>query len=810
MRLGKKKVVLISLGVFTLLVVAGVGGFFAVEASRTPQEKAERYYAKAQSFFDDGQETKARLEIRNALQLDENNSKAWFLLAQLSEKRADWKGLLRYATRTIQLDPTHVDARLKLGQLYLAGKQIDKALEQSDELLKLDDKNARAHAFRGAVLFRLDDIDGALKELKIAEDLDPKNLDRFLHLAAIQLAQKKQDEALKTTEQGMAAHPTNVSLHMLKIGIFELTSNYEKAVGAYEDLIKLQPKQPLIRQALINLHVRFKKTEAAENVYRDMIKNDPKNTGLKLAFVGFVEQRNGAAAAVEALEGMAKAEPENADIQLALARRYALTRKFDDAKNIYRKIIERSGNEKDGLSAKNRLAGIIRAEGDVALADKMIEEIIEFEPRNSEALLYRAATRLSKFNSVDAIVDLRSVLRDTPDNAAALRLLARAHIQRGANDLATDRYQQAIVKNPDRLDIRMEFANFLLRNNDGERAQTVVEAILAQRPNYIPAMNMLLQLRVNAQDWASAENIAKEIEKISGNKSFTGEVLGTLYQAQNKLDLSIDAYKAALEISPNSTSTMRKLVQTYLRAGRRDEAKSFLQTVLKASGSNLVAQIMLGQIAVAESQWDVAEKQFRSAIDGNPANAAGYLSMMNLHQQRKNDTAAIAALKEGLSAIPGDVSLSVALAGIHERRKEIDEAIKIYERVVAENPGANVAVNNLASLISDHRTDRESLTKALRLADRYRNSQIPHFRDTLGWINHRLGQHSRAIRMLEGVVKDSPNTPTFRYHLGMAYLAVENNDRAKAELEKAISLAKDGFPEMDIAKAALERLKNPG
>ena len=68
--------------------------------------------------------------------------------------------------------------------------------------------------------------------------------------------------------------------------------------------------------------------------------------------------------------------------------------------------------------------------------------------------------------------------------------------------------------------------------------------------------------------------------------------------------------------------------------------------------------------------------------------------------------------------------------------------------ILKQEPGSVVVANNLASLLADHRTDRTSHERAYNLALTLRKSQVPHFKDTLGWIHYQRGEHKAALPCL--------------------------------------------------------------
>jgi cellulose synthase operon protein C len=151
--------------------------------------------------------------------------------------------------------------------------------------------------------------------------------------------------------------------------------------------------------------------------------------------------------------------------------------------------------------------------------------------------------------------------------------------------------------------------------------------------------------------------------------------------------------------------------------------------------------------------------------------------------------------------------LRLTQASIHELSGRFEDAIAIYEQLLKEQPNSEVLANNLASLLSDHRTDKASLSRAYELAQRFRRSEVPQFKDTLGWASFKVGKLDEAARLLKDASEKMPEMPVFRYHLGMTHLAMNRKDAARQELEKALSLgAKGDFSEAEQVKQALKGL----
>ena len=127
----------------------------------------------------------------------------------------------------------------------------------------------------------------------------------------------------------------------------------------------------------------------------------------------------------------------------------------------------------------------------------------------------------------------------------------------------------------------------------------------------------------------------------------------------------------------------------------------------------------------------------------------------------------------------------MALAAVFAQSGDYEAAIAEYEYLLKQQPGSVIVANNLASLLADYRTDKASLERAHSLAAILRKSQVPQFKDTLGWVSYRRGDYKSAMSLLEEAAAELPNLPDVRYHLGMNYIA-------DGPIGKGLGAAKEG------------------
>ena len=216
--------------------------------------------------------------------------------------------------------------------------------------------------------------------------------------------------------------------------------------------------------------------------------------------------------------------------------------------------------------------------------------------------------------------------------------------------------------------------------------------------------------------------------------------------------------------------------------------------------------MLLGSIQLSSGAADQALKSFSAAVKAQPKDVIGYRALADLYVSHKNYDEAIGTVRAGIEQQPDMLPLHMILASILERKADYEAAISEYEFMLARQPANLILANNLASLLLDHRTDKANLKRAQSLAAILRKSDIPQFKDTLGWANyHRAttGPRSPCPRR---------HRPPYRirrrfvYHLGMGYIATDQPAKASEQLKKALELA----PSEHLAQEIRAAIKKTG
>ena len=323
------------------------------------------------------------------------------------------------------------------------------------------------------------------------------------------------------------------------------------------------------------------------------------------------------------------------------------------------------------------------------------------------------------------------------------------------------------------------------------QADDVLTEVANRNPRNIQILSTLAQIRLGRQNWAGALAIAETIRGVGNDAGVADQIKAAALAGQNKIDASIAALESAHATAPDAVAPVTSLVAAYGRTGKLDKAELLLRDELKKFPTNAQLLVLMGQTQLAGNKPDEAVKSFNAAISAQPKNEIGYTALSAFYARQKNVDEAIKVLEAGLKEQPNSLTLRLSSAGLLIGRDN-DAAIAAYEAILKDQPNSLVAINNVVSLLLDYRSDKPSLERAYTLADKLKNSNVPQFADTLGWAQYKRGNTSEAVTILEDAAKKLPNLAAVRYHLGQSYVAAGQPAKAAEQFKAAFNLEPDG------------------
>ena len=784
----------------------------------SPEDRAQRYMERGVALYQEGDLVKARLEFQNVLQVDPKDAQAWLMLAKIAEQQEEWRSAFSAYQKTVELNPDNWEARVKLGSLLLAGNNIGDALAQAKAVLAANPDDPAALALRGAVRFRQGDPDAALTDAEAALLQDPTQREALALRARVRIQQQDLPAAKQSLETAIAAHPDDVALLLALAGISEQLGDTAGTERLLRQIIEREPAVLAHRTRLAQYLNARGDQAAAEQALRQAVADLPDDRDAKLALVALLQAQQGTEAATEQLEAFIAQTPDDNALRFALAARRINAGDTAQAQADYREIVARDGDGPDGLRARAKLAALALSEERLDDARALAAEVLAKDADNTDALLVRAALALQQgeadgqtdaapgLDPDQAITDLRTILRNDPESTGALRLLATAHEVRNEPALAADTLQKLIELAPDDPAGYLQLAGLRTRIGDLEGATLALDQLLGRDPGSPLAQTALARIQQLQPDTDALEETAQLVLETRPEHALGHYLSGLVQQRRGEVEASIAPLLTSLEKNPQAAQPLVALTRSLLALKRYDEAERYLLQALEQGADQVVATNLLGEVYIAADAPEKARAQYEKAIQARPGAPLAYQRLADLQLAAGEADAAVATLRTGIEASQRSPLLTTALPLALERAGRTDEAIDAYDALLAANPNADWAANNLAMLLANHRADEPaSLDRALTLAQRFADSEQPAFLDTLGWVHYRTGDYARALALMEQARAAGEPTPQRQFHLGMTYLKLGRPADAKPLLSAAAS-AQQPFDGLDEAKAALDAL----
>ena len=293
-------------------------------------------------------------------------------------------------------------------------------------------------------------------------------------------------------------------------------------------------------------------------------------------------------------------------------------------------------------------------------------------------------------------------------------------------------------------------------------------------------------------------------------------VLGSLQLQDNQLaqsQVSLERYVALTSRSvpqteQSTTLNRRSLDQAYLAlaqlAEKRKDYAGAEAWLGKIENSSALAQAQARRAFILASQgkFDEGRKLILLLPEGTPEEARLKINAeIGFLREFKQYQAAHDLLARELAKAPDDLDLLYDQSMVAEKLGSLDEMERLLRRIIALKPDYHHAYNALGYALADRglrlTEARELIRKALEFAP-----SDPFIKDSLGWVEFRLGNNAEAIRIFESAYKAKPDAE-IAAHFGEVLWSMGQRDRALMVWREAQALN----PNSEALNETLKRLQ---
>ncbi len=661
----------------------------------SPADRAQSYYERGVALIAKNDDLNARLELLNSVKYKSDKIEAWRALAGIDERTKAGQALFQDLRRIVELDPSDLEARLKLARIMAGAGAADAALKVIEAANEGDKPSAELHALKASILARTNDIAGAVSEAQRALEIDPKNVNAVMLMAAKKLSDGDADGALALVETLPPDPKTETQISLFKVQALVRKRDLPQAETLLRTLIAANPGEAGFRAQLVQLYIAERKFDEAEKELRTAADASPTDSKAGMDLVRFLISVKGAAAGREELAARIKAGGDVFDYQIAQAELDLAQGKVPEATEQLKALLTATTDPNRKLTAQGKLAEIYVSKSNFAEAEPIISEMLQKDRRNITALRLRAAIRIEQGQLDNAISDLREALNDQPKSPDLLLLMATAYERSGKNELAERQYADALKASGLNPNVANRYVAFLQRKNDVVHAEDVLTEVAGRNPRNLDVLGSLAQVRLARKNWGGALAVADAIGGLNDGKALADQIRASAFAGQNKNDESVAALEAAHSAAPTALQPVVSLVSTYVRLGKPEKAEALLQDMLTKFPDSAELLVLQGQTKLAQNKIDDAVQSYKAAIGKQPKDPNGYSALSDLYVRQKNYDAAVDVIQAGLREQPTNLNFRFTSAGIQILKGDPTAAMAQYESILKDQPKSLLAINNL-------------------------------------------------------------------------------------------------------------------
>jgi len=787
------RILLLTLCAYTLISCGGA------------EERKAVYLEKAKASIASGDYDKARIELKNVLQIDPKDAKAYYQLGKVYEQQKEYRKAYGNYLKAEELNPEFLENKARLGRLYLIlANDLNEAQKRVDFILSKDPVNPEGLLLKAAVLLK---SNKSLEAVSIGEDIlkrTPSNVDAISFVVVMYLKDKKTQEAISVLETALQSKPDNDLLNNLLAQVYINNKDYEHAEIIYKMLLEKYPDQILSYNRLAALYNTAGDKVKAEKLLRTSIDNKPDDADRYLTLVKYIAQIKGADEAISEMNASIVRNNSSGKLRIALAELLLLNRDKQGATDVYKKAIQDFPEELTGIEARTTLASLYFNDREFALANTMVEDTILISPNDPKINIIRARLALRDKNAEKAIIALRVVIKETPENIDAYFLLVNAYNLEKNEDQVASTLNTAYENNKTNPASLLKLTKYYL-GHDPEKAEKIIDSYNSLKESDYEGMSIKAVILNTKKNMSEAYVLAEKLIELYGDKP-NGYLQALPYLSeQGKLDEVVSILEKGYISTKDNRKILELLTRLQVSEKKFDIVEKRIKPEIEKSPDDMLLKILLAKVYLANGKSRDAETLLNDVIVKKPDLEEPYILLSHVYRNNNDTSMNKSILIKGKNNVTASYKIPLKLAALYEEASDYKAAINVYREMYETRADNMIVVNNLASLLSDYSDDKNDLELMKSLAEKLEKNGRPVFLDTIGWVSYKLGDYKNAVKILTQMVEEMPNVNVFNYHLGMAYKKAGDSVNAKLYLEKSLA-DKKPFKEKTLVEAELKDL----
>ena len=647
-------------------------------------------------------------DVDAALAINPQHEAALALKAQALGRKGDVAGAEDALKKLVEAKGSAAN-HASLARFYAMTGKNDEALKELQTAIQVSetpDERTAVRLFLTNFYVNQGKNDEAEKVLLQARDDAPNDSNVLLTLARFYYSAGKADKAEEMLEEGAKAKPKDVDPLLVLADYHRRTGNMDKALADVDRAIALDPKNESARLRKAELMVDQKGESATPSpeswkIVNDVLTQNPKSVlGLFTQGKFYLLDKKYAEAATS-LRRVIDEQP-NASAHVLLGTAYLAQHQSELARSEFQQALQLDAQS---LPARSQLAALYLDTNENENAAREAKAALDQNPTDLRVgLIYvEALVRLKRnFEAREALHKIQ--LKDDASPDVRLKV-AQLYRRTGERKAAAPILEKLLKDDPNNVAAMAELAQADIDERQPEAAMKKVDGWIAQRPDDPALYEMRAKIRLGSPDqrpdtFDKAEADLKTAIEKDPNRAETIMTLGKLYReawrkdgSEKRLDQAIETFGKAHTLQKDNPAISLELAQLCESAGRTQQAKEYYEDVLRidqdqAAAKNNLAWLLANTDNPSPTDLDRALQLAQDAKNAMPNNPSVADTLGWIMYKKGIPAAAIALFREAIDKYPeghplrGTVRYHLAKA--YDRNGERDRAVSELKRALDE------------------------------------------------------------------------------------------------------------------------------
>ncbi|MBD9357781.1 tetratricopeptide repeat protein [Methylomonas albis] len=451
--------------------------------------------------------------------------------------------------------------------------------------------------------------------------------------------------------------------------------------------------------------------------------------------------------ALEQAESVLASESSNVDAELIKASVYIKQAKKDQAAEIVKKVLKYSPDNVDALSIQ---AALLFEKNEVDQALGLVNKALEKDPKNIPIRLFKVKIDAG-LNNIDSVIKgYQELIQLYPDASNFKLSLASIYSMTDKLSDAEVLLREMVEKSKDKVEPKIVLLEFL-----NARAK---DRVVSEYESMLSANQQQAKLLLELSKWMVVSGYAEvakkglqqavDLERNSETGLASQVILAEIALTNKQYDVVESSLKDILGANSEFMQANLLKCRLLLAQNKTDEAIEFLNKLIWNKSNADDVYSLLGQAYLLKQDRKQAEKNFKQALEANPANLVAFSQIYGTYLQSGQKDVARQYLEKALAKNQNDVSLLASKAELDILEKKWDGAQDAIQRLALFSKEKSMPIYLQANILQGK------------------------------------GKYVEAIGVYEKLIQQFPNHLNSLINLVRSYEALKQRDKATAYLEK--------------------------